>query len=331
MTEDLWDVSRDRTRASQEFPFQSVNPQLLFSFMKITDSYQRQKHTFSFEFFPPKTDEGETKLFETVRHLKELKPSFVSVTYGAMGTTRDNTIRIVEKIKSQIGIEAAAHLTCVGHTKDDIQAVLTELHEKGIENIVALRGDPPKGQTEFKPVPNGFRYGAELVEFIRKHPKFENAFSLAVAGYPEGHIECPDKEKDLQHLKEKVGRGADVVITQLFFNNSDFFNFVARCRKIGIKIPIVPGIMPVTHGAQIKRFASMCGASIPKVIEGAIQKFGEDQASVEAFGIEYTTKQCQELLQNNSPGIHFYTLNKSHATERIYKNLDLASTVAKNN
>ena len=289
--------------------------------MKIAECYKRQKHTFSFEFFPPKTDEGEAKLYETVRHLKGLKPSFVSVTYGAMGTTRDNTIRIVERIKSDIRIEAAAHLTCVGHTKDDIEAVLVELHERGVENIVALRGDPPKGETEFKPVPNGFRYGAELVHFIRKHPKYGKAFSLAVAGYPEGHVECKDKIKDLEHLKRKVDEGADVVITQLFFNNQDFFNFVERCRKIGIKTPIVPGIMPVTHGPQILRFASMCGAAIPKVMQDAIAKFGDDQPSVEAFGIDYAIKQCQELVKDGVPGIHFYTLNRSHATERIFLNL----------
>ncbi|MBI4368015.1 MAG: methylenetetrahydrofolate reductase [NAD(P)H] [Candidatus Omnitrophica bacterium] len=291
--------------------------------MKISDCYRQQKQTFSFEFFPPKTDDGEKKLFEIVAHLKQLKPSFVSVTYGAMGTTRANTIRIVERIQDEIGIEAAAHLTCVGQSKDEIETVLEELHEKGIENIVALRGDPPKGESEFKPVPNGFRHASELVRFIRKHPKFQDAFSLAVAGYPECHVECRDREKDLQHLKMKVEEGSDVVITQLFFNNRDFFDFVNRCRKTGIRIPIVPGIMPVTHGPQIQRFASMCGAGIPKKIQEAIEKFGDDQPSVEAFGVEYATEQCRELLKNGVPGIHFYTLNKSHATERIYTNLGL--------
>jgi methylenetetrahydrofolate reductase (NADPH) len=293
--------------------------------MKISDCYRRQKHTFSFEFFPPKTDEGEAKLFDTVKHLKTLSPSFVSVTYGAMGTTRANTIRIVERIKSEIGIEAAAHFTCVGHTQDDIETVLTELKEKGVENIVALRGDPPKGETEFKPVPGGFRYASELVRFIHMHPRFSKAFALAVAGYPEGHVECKDKVKDLEHLKHKVDQGADAIITQLFFSNRDFFDFSARCRKAGISIPIIPGVMPVTHGPQIQRFASMCGAQVPKRMQEAIAKFGDDQASVEAFGIEYATEQCQELLKSGVPGIHFYTLNKSHATERIYKNLGLFS------
>jgi len=292
--------------------------------MKISSYYKTQKVTFSFEFFPPKTDEGESKLFDTVRHLKGLKPSFVSVTYGAMGTTRANTIRIVEKIKAEVGIESAAHLTCIAQTRSDIEAILRELHEKGVENIVALRGDPPKGASEFKPHPKGFRYASELVRFIRRHSDFGSAFSIAVAGYPEGHVECRDKTKDLTHLKKKVDEGADAVITQLFFNNRDYFDFVDRCGKAGVNVPVVPGIMPVTHGPQIERFATMCGAAIPNAIHEAIRKFGDDQPSVEAFGIEYATKQCRELLQNGVPGIHFYTLNKSHATERIYLNLGLA-------
>lgn len=291
--------------------------------MKIVDLYGRQKHTFSFEFFPPKNEEGETKLFGTIQRLKQLKPAFVSVTYGAMGTTRDNTIRIVERIKKEIGIEPASHLTCVGHTASEIEVILGELRKRGIENIVALRGDPPKGETEFKPVPNGFHYGSELVGFIRRHPEFSKVFSLAVAGYPEGHVECPDKIEDLKHLKEKVDQGADVVITQLFFDNRDFFDFVERSKKVGIKIPIVPGIMPVSNGPQIKRITSMCGAAIPKKLGDAIERFGEDSASVEKFGIEFATEQCRELLKVGIPGIHFYTLNKSHATEQIYRNLGL--------
>lgn len=295
--------------------------------MRITDFYKHQKHTISFEFFPPKTDEGEQKLFDTVAQLKLLGPSFVTCTYGAMGTTRDNTIRIVEKIKSEIGLEAAAHLTCVGHTQDEIDKVLAELHEKGIENIVALRGDPPKGETEFKPQPGGFRFASELVHFIRNHPSLSRAFSLAVAGYPEGHTECRDKAEDLHHLKQKADEGADVIITQLFFNNADFFDFSERARKIGIQIPIIPGIMPVTHGPQIQKFAAMCGARIPEEMREAIERFGEDQASVEAFGVAYATRQCQELLKEGAAGLHFYTLNKSNATRQIYTHLGLAPRV----
>lgn len=293
--------------------------------MKIADLYSRQKHTFSFEFFPPKTEETETKLFETIARLKQLKPSFCSVTYGAMGTTRGNTLRIVLRIKKEAGLEAAHHLTCVGHDRNEMEAILNQIQQEGIENIVALRGDPPKGETEFKPVPNGLKYGSELVGFIRNHPKFSKAFSLAVAGYPEGHQECPDKNQDLKYLKEKVDQGADVVITQLFFDNRDFFDFVERSRKIGIKIPIVAGIMPVSNGPQIKRIASMCGAAIPKKLAEAIEKFGDDAASIEQFGIEYATEQCRELLKQGIPGIHFYTLNKSGPTEQIYRNLGLSN------
>ena len=291
--------------------------------MKIAEIYKQGKPTFSFEFFPPKTDAGEAKLFETVKHLKELGPSFVSVTYGAMGTTRDNTVRIVEKIKTDIDLEAAAHLTCVSHTREEIEQVLEELQSKGVENIVALRGDPPQGETEFKPVPNGFRHASELVHFIRQHPRFSKVFSLAVAGYPEGHVECKDKEKDLEHLKHKVDQGADVIITQLFFINRDFFDFVERARKVGITLPIVPGIMPISNGKQIQRFSEMCGAVIPQDMKEAIAKYGEDQPAVEAYGIDYTSRQCEELLDFGVPGIHFYTLNKSNATRQIYLNLGL--------
>jgi methylenetetrahydrofolate reductase (NADPH) len=291
--------------------------------MKVSEIYQKKTPAISFEFFPPKTAEAEEKLFETVSQLKALRPSFVSVTYGAMGTTRANTLRIVTRIKKEAGIEAAAHLTCVGHTRDELECVLEELRLNGVENIVALRGDPPKGETEYKPLPNGLRYAAELVRFIRQHPKFSSAFSLAVAGYPETHVECRDKVKDLEHLKRKVDEGADVVITQLFFDNEDYFNFVDRARRAGIKIPIVPGIMPVSQGPQIQRFATMCGAKIPARMQEAILKFGEDQKSVEAFGVDYATRQCRELLGANVPGIHFYTLNKSDATRKIYQNLGL--------
>ena len=292
--------------------------------MKISEFYKKGIRTFSFEFFPPKTEEGELKLFETIRELKRLDPSFVSVTYGAMGTTRQNTLRIVSKVRSELGIESAAHLTCVGHTSEEIRAVLHDLKARGVCNVVALRGDPPKGETQFRPVPGGFHYAAELVRFIRSEPEFRDHFSLAVAGYPETHVECRDPVKDLDHLKRKVDAGADLVVTQLFFDNRDFFDFVHRARKAGIAIPIVAGIMPVTHGPQIERFAQMCGAKIPASMRESILRLGEDQAAVEAFGVEYATRQCAELLKEGVSGIHFYTLNKSRATLEIYQNLGLA-------
>lgn len=292
--------------------------------MKISEFYKKDKPTISFELFPPKTDEGEVKLFETIeKELKPLNPDFVSVTYGAMGSTRANTIRIVSKIKNEIGIEAAAHLTCVGQTKDEIKSILEELHQNNIENIVALRGDPPKGETEFKPVENGFSYASELVNFIRTHPKLSDWFALSVAGYPEGHTECENKQKDLENLKHKVDQGANVIMTQLFFDNQVFFDFVEKSKAIGINIPIIPGIMPITNGAQVERFAKMCGAGIPKDMREAILKYGDDQESVEKYGIDYATKQCQELLDAGIKGLHFYTLNKSHATREIYRNLNI--------
>ncbi len=292
--------------------------------MKISEYYKKQKYTISFEFFPPKTAEGEAKLFQTVTDLKRLAPSFVSVTYGAMGNTQANTLRIVEEIKRKIGLEVAAHLTCVAHNRGEIERILTTLRAKGIENIVALRGDPPQGETQFKAPPDGFRYAAELVRFIRQHPQLGKAFDLGVAGYPEGHPECKDKQKDLEHLKQKGGEGADAVVTQLFFDNRHYFDFVKRARGIGIKVPIVPGIMPVTHGPQIEKFSRMCGAEIPRKIHEAIARFGEDQVSIAKFGIEYATRQCEELLRGGAPGLHFYTLNQSLATRQIFANLHLA-------
>jgi methylenetetrahydrofolate reductase (NADPH) len=292
--------------------------------MKISEYYKKQKSTISFEFFPPKTAEGETKLFETVTELKKLAPSFVSVTYGAMGNTQANTLRIVEEIKYKIGLEVAAHLTCVAHSRGEIERILTTLRAKGIENIVPLRGDPPQGQSEFQAPPDGFHYASELVRFIRQHPTLGKAFDLSVAGYPEGHPECRDKQKDLEHLKRKVDEGADAVMTQLFFNNRHYFDFVQRARKIGITVPIVPGIMPVTHGPQIEKFSRMCGAEIPKEIHEAIVRFGEDQSSIMKFGIEYATRQCEELLRGGAPGLHFYTLNQSLATRQIFTNLHLS-------
>jgi len=296
---------------------------MILSHMKITQYYKAGGPVISFEFFPPKTDKGEELLFQEIASLKTLNPSFVTCTYGAMGTTRDNTIRIVQKIKMEIGLEVAAHLTCIAHNRPEIENILGELSGKGIENIVALRGDIPQGQTEFKPLAGGFRYASELVHFIKRHPKYGKSFALAVGGYPEGHPECRDKAKDLENLKIKVDEGADVIVTQLFFRVRDYFDFCEKAQKAGITIPIVPGIMPVTNGAQIQKFSAMCGAFIPSEITQAIARYGEDQAAVEAYGIEYATRQCNDLLKGGAPGLHFYTLNKSHATRQIYLNLNL--------
>ena len=285
--------------------------------MKIKDLFGKGKPVFSFEFFPPKDDAGVASLFETVKNLKELNPSFVSVTYGAGGSTRRKTVEITKRIKQEIGIEAMAHLTCVGHSRDEIAAVIDEIEAAGIENVIALRGDPPRGQTTFVPHPDGFGHANELVSFIRPRKNF----CLAVAGYPEGHPEAPSKEADLANLKRKIDAGADFIITQLFFDNRDYFDFIKRARATGIQHPIVPGIMPITDVAQIKRFTQICGAKIPPSLLGELEAVEGNKEAVVEVGIRHATKQCEEFLRNGAPGTHFYTLNKSLSTRIILSNL----------
>ncbi len=285
--------------------------------MKISAVLKQGKPVFSFEFFPPKTPEGVVNLFETIAHLKPLSPSFVSVTYGAGGSTRELTVDLVRRIKHELGIEAMAHLTCTGAGKDEIGKVLVQLKDFGIENVLVLRGDPLNGQGTFvKPV-DGFSYASELASHINK--KFN--FSLGGACYPEGHIECPDLKKDLEHLKIKVEAGVDFIITQLFFDNRYFFDFVDRARRAGIHIPIIPGIMPITNVNQVKRFTKMCGASIPEALLLELGSVEEDNEAVTKIGVRHATEQCRNLLTQSVPGIHFYTLNKLSATKSILESL----------
>ncbi len=291
--------------------------------MKVPQLFSTGRPLFSFEFFPPKTDEGLTSLLNTISQLKELKPSYVSMTYGAGGSTRQKTVQLVTRIKKETGIEAVAHLTCVGHSEKELISVLEELEKAGVDNILALRGDPPKGQTSFVPALDGYRYAADLVRLIRKRFKF----GVGVAGYPEKHLEAPSLEADLKHLKEKVDAGADFIVTQLFFNNADYFSFVERVRKLGITVPVVAGIMPVTDADQIKRFTTMCGASLPGPLLAKLDACADNKEAVIRTGIEHATAQCLDLLQKGAPGIHFYTLNKSHATVEIFKNLKMKSVI----
>ena len=276
---------------------------------------------FSFEFFPPRTPEGEKSLFEAIADLKDLKPGFVSVTYGAGGSTRDKTLEIVTRVKRETGIEAMAHFTCVGHTRDEIRATLGRLAESGVENVIALRGDPPKGQAQFVKTEGGFAHANELVSFIRAE-KFP--FCVAAAAYPEGHLECEDRDKDLTNLKRKVDAGVDFLVTQLFFDNAFYFDFVERARKAGITVPIVPGIMPITNVAQIERFTRMCGTTIPMRLQLQLEKHREDPEAATALGVAHATVQCAELLARGVPGIHFYTLNKSPATRMIVTALSMS-------
>lgn len=285
--------------------------------MKIRDLLKRGKPSFSFEFFPPKDEAGFHGLFETVGALQQLNPTFVSVTYGAGGSTRRKTIDLVTRIKHDLGLESMAHLTCVGASRKEVQTVLEELVANKMENVLALRGDPPKGETQFVPSADGFSHANELVAFIRTNYDL----SIGAAAYPEKHPESPSRESDLTCLKRKVDAGADFLITQLFFDNRDYFNFVERCRNVGIHLPIIPGIMPILSVPQIKRFTEMCGAEIPAELLQRIESVQDDPRAVEKCGIEHATVQCQDLLDRQAPGIHFYTLNRSKATWEIFQSL----------
>jgi len=285
--------------------------------MKISELLQRGRPCFSFEFFPPKAEAGFEELFKTVGLLKQLNPTYVSVTYGAGGSTRRQTVELVTRIKHELGIESMAHLTCVGASRSEIEQVLEQLVSNRMENVLALRGDPPKGQTRFVAHPDGFAYASELVQFIRS----QYALCVGSAAYPEKHPECPTREMDLDNLKRKVDAGAEFLVTQLFFDNSDYFDFVERCRRAGIQVPIVPGIMPILSVSQIKRFTQMCGAHIPDTLLQRIDPVQDNGDEVERCGVEHATAQCLNLLEQGAPGIHFYTLNRSKATWSIFQHL----------
>jgi methylenetetrahydrofolate reductase (NADPH) len=250
----------------------------------------------------------------TLSDLAPLEPGFVSVTYGAGGSTRERTLDLVKQIKQKTGIEAMAHLTCVGHHRDELAALLDQLAAAKIENVLALRGDPPLGTSSFEVAPGGFRYASELVRFIREK---DYPFCLGSACYPEGHVECPSREEDLRHLKLKVDAGLDFVITQLFFDNAFYFDFVERARRVGINVPIVPGIMPITNYEQLNRFIRMCGATVPMRLALQLERVKDNPEAVVQLGVAHATVQCVELLQRGAPGIHFYTLNRSPATRMI--------------
>jgi methylenetetrahydrofolate reductase (NADPH) len=282
--------------------------------MKIRNRLNPSNPCYSFEFFPPKSDQGVHNLLRTVEELAPLDPGFVSVTYGAGGGTRSRTLELVTRIKESTGIEAMAHLVCAGHTKDELRALLDRLAEAKIENVLVLRGDPPAGSSTFDPGPGGFRYASELVEFIRAH---DYPFCLGGAAYPEGHIETPSREDDLRHLKSKVDAGLDFVITQLFFDNAFYFDFVERARRVGINVPIVPGIMPITNFEQLHRFVRMCGATVPMRLTLQLERLRDDPGALMQLGVAHATVQCMELLHRGVPGIHFYTLNQSPATRLI--------------
>jgi methylenetetrahydrofolate reductase (NADPH) len=286
--------------------------------MRIRSLFGQAHPVFSFEFFPPRTEAGERSLLRTIDNLRPLAPSFVSVTYGAGGTTREKTIEIVTRIKREHGLEAMAHLTCVGHSRDQIAAILDRLAAAGLENLLALRGDPPRGETTFVRPADGFGHASELVAFIVGRGY---RFCLAGAGYPEGHPECRDRERDVANLRTKVDAGVEVIITQLFYDNRDYFAFVERARRAGIAVPILPGIMPITNVPQIERITSLCGARIPDDLRERLHAAEGDDAAVLAVGVAHALAQCRDLLARGAPGVHFYTLNQSPATAAILAEL----------
>ena len=288
--------------------------------MKLSSAYTAGKFGLSFELFPPKTAAGDGELFRHVEQLMAFRPDFVTCTYGAGGSTRNKTLSIVEQVKQRFGCGTASHLTCVGSTADELRTYLREAAARGVDNIVALRGDPPQGETSFKPVEGGFSFADELVKLIRgEFPQF----GIAVAGYPETHREAVSPQADLENLKRKVESGGDVVITQLFYENADFYRFRERYQAMAIRAPLVPGILPVTNLAQIRRITSLCGAKLPAKFIADLEAQGDNAEGQFQMGVDFASQQVQDLVKNGIPGLHFYVLNKSPATAAVLRAVKL--------
>ena len=287
--------------------------------MKLADLYARPGLTLSVEFFPPKTEKGEENLFSEIEIIKRLNPGFCSVTYGAGGSTREKTVDLVVAIRDGCGLEVMCHLTVVGQSKADARAILHKLKEKRIENVLALGGDPPQGMVDWRPHPDGFHHAIELV----REAVAMGCFSVAVAGFPECHPSAASRESDLKFLKEKVDAGAAAVITQLFFDNDDYFRFVEDLRRRGVTVPIVPGVLPILSVPQIRRFTALCCSKIPQKLERELVKVENDDEAAVEMGIEYASRQCEDLIRFGVVGLHFYSLNKSHSVQAICKNLGL--------
>ncbi len=301
--------------------------------MHILDILQDHPTTFSFEFFPPRNDEASKELFEVIAQLQELQPSFVSVTYGAGGSTRERTHDLIVRIQRETEITAVSHLTCVCHTKDELAAILDRYAASGIENILGLRGDPPKNMVDYDRSQDAFQYSGDLIQFIRSHKHEANprGFGIGVAGFPEGHPSTPNRIREMDHLKRKVDAGADYICTQLFFDNRDFYDFRDRCELAGIRVPILAGIMPVSSRSGLTRMLDLAlGARCPAGLLKAVGRCSEEESTAKV-GIQWATEQCRDLLDNDVRGLHFYTLNKSDATRQIYENLGVKNSVALRN
>jgi methylenetetrahydrofolate reductase (NADPH) len=294
---------------------------------KLRDIYARDGLTFSIEFFPPKTDEGMDNLFKAVQELKKLDPAFVSVTYGAGGSTQDTTLKVVKRLRYAEKLEVMCHLTIVNQPFHLVKGVLGDLWGCEIENIIALAGDPPEGPTApWKAHPDGFRTSQELIEAAKRGQSgWYDFFSVAIAGFPEVHPRAENRESDLKYTKAKVDAGADVIITQLFFDNEDFYRYSDDLKELGITIPIVPGVLPIQSAAQVRRFTSMCGARIPERLASLLAEVEDDDEAAVQLGIDYATEQCEGLLEYGVPGLHFYSLNKSRSVAAIHENLNLGA------
>jgi methylenetetrahydrofolate reductase (NADPH) len=299
--------------------------------MHIQDIFKTRSTTFSFEFFPPKTDHASKELFATIAHLQALQPSFVSVTYGAGGSTRERTHDLVVRIQRETMLTAVSHLTCVCHTHDELAAILDRYAASAIENILALGGDPPRNMPDYDRSRDAFQYADQLVGFIRAHRGSPDSrgFGIGVAGFPEGHPSTPNRLKEMDYLKGKVDAGADYICTQLYFSNFDFYDFRERCDLAGIRVPIIAGIMPITSQENLIRMAELAlGTRVPAKLLRSVDRCGNDPQSVAKVGIHWATEQCRDLLDNQVRGIHFYTLNRSDATRRIYENLGVKDSLA---
>lgn len=302
--------------------------------MHIQDIFEQHATTFSFEFFPPKSEAAAESLYQSIAELKTLKPSFVSVTYGAGGSTRERTHDLVIRVRKDLDVDAVPHLTCVCHSESDIEAILKRYAEVGVSNILALGGDPPRDLANYNKAEDAFQHAVDLVKFIRDFPKAHEhhdnrGFGIGVAGFPEGHPGTPNRLLEMDYLKAKCDAGADYIATQLFFNNADFYDYRERCELAGINIPIIAGIMPITSGKGMKRMAELAaGSRYPAPLLRAIDRCGGDEEAVKRVGVHWATEQCRDLLDNNVRGIHFYTLNQSTATREIYANLGVSDSVA---
>jgi methylenetetrahydrofolate reductase (NADPH) len=288
---------------------------------KISDILKDKKRTYSFEFFSPKTTEGISKLYTNVEALAVLKPDFLSVTYGAGGSTRETTTRIVDELQKRFDISVLHHLTCIDHTKDELVDIISKIKDIGVKNILALRGDPPQGAREWKKIEGGLEYSYQMVEIINS--VWRGFFSIGVAGFPEGHIHCPDKATDSRYLKLKLDKGADFVLTQLFFENEIYLEYIDRLKKIGVNARVIPGVLPIVNYDGLVRFCSNCGATIPRRVRDIFEPIRNDEKATYKSGVEFAVKQCRDLLDKGAPGIHFYTLNRVDPVREILKSITI--------